>query len=386
MEIFDCIILGAGASGLTAAALLKNKKILIIEGNKKPALKLLASGGGLCNFYNEDLSSKNYYGSNPHFCISALKSYTLKDFTALLEKHKVSYTKRPDGKYFAQSSQKVADALLAEIPESTQIKLNTKFEKAIKQGDIFEVSAGGQIFKSRRLICAFGGLSYPALGASAAAFDLAESFGHTIIKPYPALCGIVFTDKLKAQFADTAGISVQAEVACGGKYFEGGLLFTHQGLSGPALFNLSLYGIKDKEISINFLPQTDTEQYLKTHKSAKLLSTVLSGLLPPRLAKALCCSIDKKTADMTKQEISAAAQKVNNFTFTVKELCGYQKAEITCGGVNTDEVSSKTMMSRLVPNLYFTGECLDVSGQLGGYNLAWAWASAAAAASSINKK
>ena len=228
-------------------------------------------------------------------------------------------------------------------------------------------------------------MSYPALGASAAAFDLAESFGHTIIKPYPALCGIIFTDKLKEQFADTAGITVQAEVSCGKRTFAGGLLFTHQGISGPALFNLSLYGIKDKEIFINFLPQTDTEQYLKTHKSAKLLSAVLSGLMPPRLAKALCCGIDKKTADMTKQELSAAAQKVNNFTFTVKKICGYTKAEITCGGINTDKISSKTMMSELAQNLYFTGECLDVSGQLGGYNLAWAWASAAAAAASVNE-
>ena len=387
MDETDCIILGAGASGLMSAGLIKNKKVLLIEGNRKAGLKLLASGGGLCNFFNADLSFKNYQSQNPHFCISALSSYKLTDFLDFIKKHKINYTKRSDGKYFAESSQSVLKALLEEIPQHTQIKYNTKFESAIKTEQGFEVRAGGKNYKSKYLICALGGLSYPALGASHSAFNLAESFGHTIIKPYPALCGINFTGELKKQFADTAGITLeQTEISCGKKSFKGGLLFTHQGLSGPALFNLSLYGIKDKQITINFLPQINAEQYIKQHKSAKMLSTVLGTLIPPRLAKAITASIDKKTADMTKMEIFTAAQKINAFTFTVQKLCGYNKAEITAGGINVREISSKTMMSDLVPCLYFTGECLDMTGQLGGYNLAWAWTSAAAAAADINSK
>ena len=387
MDETDCIILGAGASGLMAAGLIKNKKVLLIEGNRKAGLKLLASGGGLCNFFNADLSFKNYQSQNPHFCISALSSYKLTDFLDFLKRYKVKYTQRPDGKYFAESSQSVLKALLEEIPQHTQIIYNTKFENAVKIEQGFEVRAGGKNYKSKFLICALGGLSYPALGASNGAFNLAENFGHTIIKTYPALCGINFTGVLKKQFADTAGITLeQAEITCGKKSFKGGLLFTHQGLSGPALFNLSLYGIKDKQITINFLPEINVQEYLKQHKSAKMLSTVLGTLIPPRLDKALACGIDKKTADMTKTETLAAAQRINAFTFTAQTPCGYKKAEITAGGISVKEVSSKTMMSALVPNLYFTGECLDITGQLGGYNLAWAWASAAAAAADINSK
>ena len=384
---YDCIILGAGASGLMSARLIKNKNVLIIERNSKAGLKLLASGGGLCNFYNADLSYKNYKSQNPHFCISALNSYKLQDFLSFLKKHKVNYTQRLDGKYFAQSSSAVLKALLDEIPPDTQIKFNTEFESAAKTEQGFEVSAGGQKYLSKILICALGGLSYPALGASPAAFNLAESLGHTIIHPYPALCGIKFTDQLKQQFSDTAGITLpKVQISCDKISFTGGLLFTHEGLSGPALFNLSLYGIKNKQITINFLPDINVQQYIKQNKSAKMLSSVLSSLIPPRLAKALTYQTDKKSADMSKREILCAAQKINAFTFNVKKICGYTKAEITAGGINVKEISSKTMQSAIIPNLYFTGECLDVSGQLGGYNLAWAWASAAATAADINKK
>ena len=335
---------------------------------------------------------KRLYGiyeirSPAHFCISALNHYKLQDFISFLNKHKVNYTQRPDGKYFANSSKSVLNALLHELSPDTEIKFNTKFESAAKTQRGFEVLANGQKYISKILVCALGGLSYPALGASPAAFNLAESFGHTIITPYPALCGIKFTGILKKQFAATAGITLQnVQISCGKNSFTGGLLFTREGLSGPALFNLSLYGIKDKQITINFLPDINAKEYIKQNKSAKMLSTVLSALVPPRLSKALTYKTDKKSADMTKQEIFCAAQKINAFTFTAQELYGYTKAEITAGGINVKEISSKTMQSDIVAGLYFTGECLDVSGQLGGYNLAWAWASAAAAATDINSK
>lgn len=385
--MYDVIILGAGASGLFCASRIKSKRILILEGNTKPGLKLLASGGGLCNFYNADLSYKDYQSQNPRFCISALTSYRLEDFKAFLKEHKVNFTQRPDGKLFASSSKSVLEALLAALPQSAEVRLACKFDKAVKKEDFFEVSAGGSVFKAKNLVCALGGPSYPALGASAAAYALAESFGHTIVQPYPALCGIIFTDELKERFADTAGISLQAEVSCGKNKFKGGLLFTHEGLSGPALFQLSLYGIKGKEIKINFAPQTDISAFIKENKNgSKNISSVLAGIMPPRLVKALLNGFDKKSADLNKKEIQNLADIFNAFTFTPQKLTGYEKAEITAGGISLKEISSKTMESKITQGLYFTGECLDVSGKLGGYNLAWAWASAAAAAKDISSK
>lgn len=384
--IFDCIILGAGASGLMCAAKIKNAKTLIIEGNQKPGLKLLASGGGLCNFYNADLSFKNYYGQNPHFCISALKSFDFEDFKKLLAENKADFTLREDGKFFARSSKSVLDALLNSLGQNIDIRLGCKFKKALKNGDIFEVYAGGEVFKCKNLVCSLGALSHKNMGASSAAFDLAESFGHEIVPPYPALCGVVFTGDLKNRFADTAGISLKAELTCGKNKFLGGLLFTHDGISGPALFNLSLYGIKNKTLEINFCPQIKAEDFIKQNKNGpKHLLSLIERLIPPRLAKSILNGFDKKTADLTKEEISQTAKQINDFSFTVEKLTGYEKAEITAGGISTKEISSKTMMSQKTKSLYFTGECLDISGQLGGYNLAWAWASACAAAKAINE-
>lgn len=384
--IFDCIILGAGASGLMCASKIKTAKTLIVEGNPQPGLKLLASGGGLCNFYNSEISFKNYYGQNPHFCISALKSFDFEDFKKMLAKNKAEFTLREDGKFFARSSKSVLDALLNSLPQNIDLRLGCKFDKASKNRDIFEVFAGGKVFKCKNLVCSLGALSRKSMGASPSAFDLAESFGHEIAKPYPALCGVIFTGDLKKRFADTAGISLQAELSCGKNKFEGGLLFTHEGLSGPALFNLSLYGIKNKTLEINFCPKIKAEDFIKQNKNGpKHLLALLERLVPPRLAKALLNGFDKRTADLTKSEIALTAREINAFSFTVDKLGGYEKAEITAGGVSTKDISSRTMMSQKVKSLYFTGECLDVSGQLGGYNLAWAWASACAAAKAINE-
>ena len=291
-----------------------------------------------------------------------------------------------DGKFFARSSRSVLDALLNSLGQNIDIRLGCKFKKALKNGDIFEIYAGGEVFKCKNLVCSLGALSHKNMGASSAAFDLAESFGHEIVPPYPALCGVVFTGDLKNRFADTAGISLKAELTCGKNKFLGGLLFTHDGISGPALFNLSLYGIKNKTLEINFCPQIKAEDFIKQNKNGpKHLLSLIERLIPPRLAKAILNGFDKKTADLTKEEISQAAKQINDFSFTVEKLTGYEKAEITAGGISTKEISSKTMMSQKTKSLYFTGECLDISGQLGGYNLAWAWASACAAAKAINE-
>lgn len=384
--IFDCVILGAGASGLMCASKLADKKTIIIEGNGKPGLKLLASGGGLCNFYNAELSRENYYSQNPRFCLSALNCFRFDEFKRLLKENGVGITLREDGKFFASSSKAVLDALLKTLGGNVEISFNTPFKKAIKTEDgLFEVSAGRSVFKSRSLVCALGGLSHKDMGASRAALDLAESFGHDIIPPYPALCGIVFSGGLKKRFQDTAGISLEAEVSCGKNKFLGGLLFTHQGLSGPALFNLSLYGIKNKTVTINFCPSIDVRDFIiQNRNGGRKLSSLLERILPARLVKALLNGFNKNIADLTKKEILESAALLNRFSFKAEELTGYEKAEISAGGIATQGISSKTMMSQKIPRLYFIGECLDVSGQLGGYNLAWAWASACAAAKAIN--
>lgn len=386
IQIFDTAILGAGASGLFAAGLLGARSKVIIEGNKKPGLKILASGGGACNFGNQKISGQNYFGGNPRFCLSALAGFSTADFKEILNKNHVPYTTRHDGKIFAQKSSDILDMLLHRADgASTVFAYDNIVASAIKNKDIFEISTNKKTFYAKNLICALGGLTYPALGASGAAYDIARGFGLNITERYPALTGIIFDDAAAQDFAPLAGISCRAKVSCGKNIFTDDILFTHEGLSGPAIFQISLYGIKGRQVSINFLPDIDVAQLLAANKtSPKKISALLHNKLPSRLLQTLLGGNDKQLANLNKKEMQEITEDLNNFTFTVKEINGYDKAEITAGGVDTKEISSKTMQARNVPGLYFIGEALDISGQLGGYNLHWAWASAVACARALN--
>lgn len=381
-QVYNTAVLGAGASGLFAAGLLKGGKI-IIEGNKKPGLKVLVSGGGACNFGNRAVSGTYYFGQNPRFCLSALAGFGADGFAALLRQNKIPFAAREDGKLFARSAADILDFLLSRI--DGEFAFNNHIKKVNKSGGIFEIITDKNIFYAKNVICALGGLSYPALGAGGAAYDIAKDFGLALTPRYPALTGIIFDKKMKETFAPLAGISCAAKLKCGRQDFAGDILFTHGGLSGPAVLQASLYGIKNKEISIDFLPGFDVCALLAANKtSPQKPSALLHGKLPARLLQVLTGQNDKQLANLNKKEIAQTAAAFNNFTFTVKEICGYDKAEITAGGVDTKGISSQTMQTVNVPGLYFTGEALDISGRLGGYNLHWAWASAAAAARAIN--
>jgi len=291
---------------------------------------------------------------------------------------------REDGKLFARSSADILDFLLSRI--EGKFALNNYIKKVNKNGGIFEITTDKNIFYARNIICALGGLSYPALGASGAAYDIAKSFGLAVMPRYPALTGIIFDKKMKEIFAPLAGISCRATLKNGKNIYAGDILFTHGGLSGPVVLQASLYGIKNKEISINFLPGFDAASFLAANKtSPQKPGVLLQGKLPARLLQVLIGQNDKQLANLNKKEMMQIAAALNNFTFNVKEIYGYDKAEITAGGVDTRGISSQTMQAVDAPGLYFTGEALDISGRLGGYNLHWAWASAAAAARAINK-
>lgn len=388
-NIFDVAILGAGASGLMCAGALQNKKIIVIEGNKKAGLKLLASGGGFCNFSNKDISKEHYLSNNPMFCVSALAQYTVRDITHLFYKYKVNFETRETGQLFAFSASSVLQLLESVIDtQNTRFAYDNKILSVTKTADIFEVKTDKQIFYAKNIVCALGGLSYPKLGASCAAYDIARSFGLAVTPLYPALTGIIFEDALKARFNVLAGLSLTAQVSCGKKSFTDSLLFTHDGISGPAVFKLSLYGVTGKEVKINFMPQVNIDEVFEQNRTGKkIISNVFAGLLPARLAPVLLGDLGaQQLANTNKKDLQKLKDTLTAFTFIPKTVNGYDKAEITAGGVDTSSISSKTMQVKNTDGLYFIGEALDVSGQLGGYNLHWAWASATAAAKDINAK
>lgn len=387
-NIFDVAILGAGASGLMCAGLLQNKKTIVVEGNKKPGRKLLASGGGFCNFSNKDISKDFYLSQNPRFCLSALAQFTVRDITHMFYKHNIPFETRETGQLFAFSSAAVLTMLEDSINKAdVQFAYDNDISKVIKNGDIFEIKTNRQIIKAKNVVCALGGMSYRGLGASDAAFNIARSFGLSVTNLYPALTGIVFEEDLQQTFRLLAGLSLTAKVTCGKKSFTESILFTHNGLSGPAIFKLSLYGLAGKEVTINFIPSVNIDELFEKERSGKkIISNILSAILPSRLAPLLAGELaQKQPANTNKKDLQKLKDALTAFKFTPKTVNGYDKAEITAGGVDTKQISSQTMQAQDVNGLYFIGEALDVSGQLGGYNLHWAWASAAAAARNLNK-
>ncbi|MDR0952676.1 MAG: NAD(P)/FAD-dependent oxidoreductase [Elusimicrobiota bacterium] len=385
-DTFNTAILGAGASGLMCGVLLPNVDKIIIEAGKTPGAKILASGGGLCNFSNIKVSKADYFGQNIPFCLSALAGYKPQDFINFLNSNHTPYTQRSSGQLFAKSSKNVLEALLNNInKQNTQFAFNTFVKEVIKRGEVFEIQTSKGSFFAKNVICALGGLSYPALGATDGAYKIAKSFGLDITPLYPALTGIIFQDNLRQIFTSLAGVSFNAKLTCGKNSFEGSVLITHAGISGPPMFQLSLYGVKNKEIKIDFLPTLDLKTLILAARStSKKVSDILKGQLPPRLINALLNGKDKQVANLSNKESEELIKTFHNFTFIPKDTNGYDHAEITAGGIETKNISSKTMQVAETTGLYFTGECLDISGRLGGYNLHWAWASAAAAARHIN--
>lgn len=416
MNDFDVIIIGAGAAGFMTAisAGSLGKKTLLIDHSAKIGEKIRISGGGRCNFTNKYASPDNYISSNPFFARSALAGYQPDDFIALVEKHKIHFHEKKLGQLFCdEGSYQIIEMLKKEIS-----KLPVRLLSGLRVSDVnyradenlrFEVLTEKESFFSHSLVIATGGLSIPQIGATDFGYQIARKFGINIIDPYPALVPFMFDDDMtkkynRKSFADNAGLSFYAEISTNYKSkkisFKENILFTHRGLSGPAVLQISSYWSKGQEIIINLAPHLDIFDYLiKAKKSdgKKKIITILKDMIYPEDLHAesktklnrqavftddfikqfpdLKNLPDKSIAEMPENLLKSIANSLNKWTLVPDDTEGFSKAEVTAGGVDTDELSSKTMESKKVPGLYFVGEVVDVTGWLGGYNFQWAWAS-----------
>ena len=381
----DVIIIGAGASGLLCAAECgrRGRSVLVLDHAARPASKVLISGGGRCNFTNLGVAPDRYLSRNPHFCKSALARFTPRDILSLVEKHRIAYYEKEAGQLFCVKSSREIAALLAQECERAGVeqRLGCRITD-ISKDDVFSISTDSGLFQSTSLVIATGGLSYGKLGASGFGHDLARQFGLNVVPPRPALVPFLFPGRAQALFKELAGISLDAAVSCSAQRFRGYILFTHRGLSGPAALQASLYWTPGEPLVIDLLPATDFLGILMARRRGRIeLRTLLAEHLPKRLAETWCGMMtDPKPLDQTSdRELQEAADGLHAWSVLPKGTEGYDTAEVTAGGVDTDELSSKTMEAKKVLGLYFIGEVVDVTGQLGGYNLHWAWASGYAA-------
>ena len=386
---FDVIIIGAGAAGLFCAleAGKRGRKVLVVEHNAQVGRKILISGGGRCNFTNIHTKAENFISQNPHFCKSALARYTPQDFLELVVKHKIEYYEKKLGQLFCrESSRQIVEMLLAECAKA-KVEIRTdcsvrEIRKAI--GDVtnsFEIKTNQGKFICESLVIATGGLSFPKIGATDFGFKIARQFGLKIIEPQPALVPLVFEKNTK-NFGQLAGVSIDAVVSTGKTSFRENILFTHRGLSGPAILQISNYWLKDKSVSINLLPNADALEILEKNQTGRQnLDNFLSRFLPNRFAEifTLESTGNKPINQLGSREREQVAEKLNCWQVKFDETEGFHKAEVTRGGVSTDELSSQTMEAKREAGLYFIGEVVDVTGWLGGYNFQWAWASGYAA-------
>ncbi|MBI2092483.1 MAG: NAD(P)/FAD-dependent oxidoreductase [Deltaproteobacteria bacterium] len=382
---YDVIIIGGGASGLTCAieAGRRGRKAAILEHSPKIGQKILISGGGRCNFTNLNISSKNYSSSNPDFCRSALARFTPEHFTALLDKHRIKFYEKEMGQLFCEkSSKEIVSMLKAECEKSgVKIFLDCKV-KSITKHNKFSLETGRGEFSAASLVIATGGLSYKDLGASDFGYAAAKQFGHSIVRCRPSLVPLVFSKTVRPRFSGLSGISLNVSSSFKNRTFKGGMLFTRKGLSGPAILQTSLAWDGKNSVIIDLLPDLDILTAMKEAKCSGckiILKNYLGRFLPNRLASALVDNESKRLCDISGHELAGIADKLHNWEIKPAGTEGYDVAEVTAGGIDTNEISSKTFESKKINGLYLIGEVLDVTGELGGYNLHWAWASGFAA-------
>ena len=378
-EIFDFAIIGGGASGLFALRGLKDKKVCIIEGNKKLGLKLLATGGGKCNFTNLYLAPENFVCSNPHFIKSFLAKFGTYDFLDIIETHNIPYEERDNGKLFTLSGAKsILESLLEDGKSKNHIfKIECLVQNLSKENDIFIIDTNDEPIYAKKVVVASGGISYPQMGATNIASKIAKNFGLKTFPLVPGLAGIRYPENIDFDFSFLSGIAITAKAQIEKRQFTDQLLFTHRGFSGPLALNLSLFVNGKTQIIFNFLPDIDVENLIQKEKtSKKSLVNILSEFLPKSLVKILLKEKDYNLAQVKKSEMEEVAKTFNHLVIEVEKLDGFDKAEVTRGGISVDEIYPKTMEARKCSGLYFIGEALDVTGMLGGYNLHWAWASA----------
>ncbi len=381
----DVIIIGAGASGLMCAmeAGKRGRLVLVLDHSPKPARKILVSGGGRCNFSNRIMGPEHFISQNPDFVTSALSRFTPSDFLSLLESHGIQYHEREEGQLFCnRSSSEIVHMLRSECDRAAvRFQLNCRVSE-ISKTDGFRIETDQGIFKSQSLVVATGGLSYPQLGAGNFGYLAAKQFGMKVTKLRPALTPIKFSPGDARVFGCLAGVSIHSTVSQGSTSFKGNLLFTHTGVSGPAILQISSYWDRKSGLSVDLLPEVDIYSvFIEKRRSKTLLSTILDQYLPKRFVKLWCDlhGAPKPINQYTTHEIASIAGSLHAWPLRAEGAEGFNKAEVTLGGVDTIDLSSRTMESKKAPGLYFVGEVIDVTGRLGGYNLHWAWASGHAA-------
>ena len=383
----DVIIIGAGAAGLMAAisAGKRGRKVLVLDHANKVGKKILMSGGGRCNFTNLDIQHENYISNNPHFFKSALSRYSQWDFISLVEKHNIAYHEKTLGQLFCDNKSKdILNMLLEECADvKAQIRSNCTVQKITKTDSGFQLKTTQGVWQCESLVIATGGLSIPKMGATGFGYDIANQFNIKLLPTDAALVPFTLIDSLKSDFGGLPGTSVDVNVKCNGQNFRENLLFTHRGLSGPAILQISSYWNQGDTVTVNLLPDTNLAEVFEKNQSRDLRS-ILNEYFTKKLSQTLCDLwfknfTHKPLASLSNESQVKIIQQLQQWNFKPNGTEGYRTAEVTKGGVDTDEISSKTFESHKVKGLYFIGEVLDVTAHLGGYNFQWAWSSGNAA-------
>lgn len=383
-EIVDVLIIGAGAAGLMCAHIAgkRGRKVLVIDHAKKPAEKIRISGGGRCNFTNIHSNPSAFLSDNPHFCKSVFARYTQHDFIEMVERHNIAFHEKKLGQLFCDdSAQQIITMLLDECHQAgVEIRLNTKVESVQPDKDGYQIAVDGALVKAQSVVVATGGLSIPKIGATRFGYDIARQFGLAVTDLRPALVPLTFQAAFLEQCKSLAGLAVDAEVIHGKTRFREGMLFTHRGLSGPSILQISSYWTESKPVIINMMPDLDVFAALKEAKSTQArqdLLTALSQWLPRRLAAAILdeLGMSGRLADQADKKLNHLAERINRWQVMPSGTEGYRTAEVTLGGVHTSGLSAKTMEARSQKGLFFIGEVVDLTGHLGGYNFQWAWSS-----------
>ena len=384
MQKYDDIIIGAGAAGLMSAieAGKRGRKVLLLDHSRKIGEKIRISGGGRCNFTNTNTHPSKFISKNPNFVISALNQYTQNDFIDLIKKHNIEFHEKKLGQLFCDgSAQQIIDMLLSEC-EMAKVVLRKGIvvENIDKQGDQYFIDANSEKYSCESLVIATGGLSVPKIGASKFGYEIAKKFNLNVIETLPALVPLTFNEKILMMCRELSGLSLAAIVSFNKTIFEEGMLFTHRGLSGPSILQISSYWKLGSNIKINLSPDLDIHKFLEDRKKSnpkQEINTIIAEILPKRLAHMICKenNVSGNISELPNKILKELCEAINAWVIKPIGSEGYRTAEVTLGGIDTNEISSKTMMSIKNPGLFFIGEVVDVTGHLGGYNFQWAWSS-----------
>ena len=381
---YDVIIIGAGAAGMMSAieAGKRGRKVLLVDHYKKIGEKIRISGGGRCNFTNIHTNPNKFLSQNPKFVRSALSQYTQNDFINLIDKHEIKFHEKKLGQLFCDhSAQQIVEMLLKECELKNVTILKEFIVKDVsKQNDQYLISTKTEKYSSESLVIATGGLSVPKIGATSFGYEIAKKFDHNIIETLPALVPLTFSEKILEMCKELTGLSVEAIVSFNKVLFQEGMLFTHRGLSGPSILQISSYWKRGDNIKVNLSPKLNVYQLLEEKRKLNPkfdILNIIGEILPKRLAQIICSEnkVSGNISELSNKILKQLSENINAWLINPTGSEGYRTAEVTLGGVDTKELSSKTMMSNKHKNLFFIGEVVDVTGHLGGYNFQWAWSS-----------